>query len=460
MSMNSPEKILKVPMIQTTAGDWEQERFSRKQNFVEAMTVMLIILSALWLVAYPFGVVMKIKAVNSGVNLLLVLGGAYLLFVAPFLHKDTAQSWGLGNPIQYGHLITRGPLIRRVMILLSSITVFVGLNIVNYQQWYHVARFFQMQALARTFGLSVDVYQWPHHFPGVIFVFFFGAVISALIAFCAIRYDNFHTAFRTAMIVALPLLIVIFVSAYIQRGTGAFQQLSFSRWALGVFGYIFWGFVQQLLFSSYFGTRFRKAFAPSNSPANRVTGEEQIKKSLLFGLWGALVAISFTCISISIAYGTKAIPSLTVWVQLILWLTVFFFPMGFIYGYFYCKDKKRMLVATLSASCFGMIHIDSYGLVAVTWMLGIVLVYVFMEEKNRNLVALGFIHGLLGSTFGEMFSKGSAGVLNVDYSVGPWNVEEPTWGVLVIPVIVIVVYVFILITYLKKAPEANETDGT
>lgn len=449
------ENTSKIPILQTTAGDWEQERFSRKQNFVEAMTVMLVILCALWLIAYPFGVVMKIQAVNVIVNLVLVLGGAYLLFIAPVLHKDTTQSWGLGNPIQYWHIITSGHPIKRVLVFISSIIVFIGLNIVNYQQWRHVARFFQLQVLARTFGLSVDVYNLPHQFPGVIFVFIFGAVISALIAFCAIRYDNFHTAFRTAMMISLPLLVIIFVSAYIQRGMGAFQNLSLSRWALGVFGYIFWGFVQQLLFSSYFGTRFRKAFAPSNHPTNRVVGEQQIKKSLIFGLWGAVVAILFTCISISIAYGTDAIPSISVWLQLILWLTIFFFPMGFLYGYFYCKDKKRMLVATLSASCFGMIHIDSYGLVAVTWILGIVLVYVFMEEKNRNLVALGFIHGLLGSTFGEMFSKSSAGVLNVDYSVGPWNIEEPTLGVLIIPVIVILIYISILITYLKKAPEAK-----
>lgn len=449
------EKTPKIHGIQTTAGDWEQERFSRKQNFVEAMTVMLIILCALWLVAYPFGVVMKIQAINVIVNLVLVLGAAYLLFIAPFLHKDTTQSWGLGNPIQYWHLITTGPAIKRRVILIVSLIVFIGLNIVNFQQWRHVARFFQFQVLARTFGLSVDVYQLPQQFPGVIFVFVFGAFISALIAFCAIRYDNFHTAFRTAMIISLPLLLLIFISAYIQRGMDAFQNLSFSRWALGVFGYIFWGFVQQLLFSSYFGTRFRKAFAPSNQPNNKITGKPHIKKSLIFGLWGAVVAITFTCISISIAYGTDAIPSVAIWIQLILWITVFFFPMGFLYGYFYCKDKKRMLVATLSASCFGMIHIDSYGLVAVTWILGIVLVYVFMEEKNRNLVALGFIHGLLGSTFGEMFSKESAGVLNVDYTVGPWNVEEPTWGVLVIPVIVILIYISILIIYLKKAPEAK-----
>ncbi|HOV32867.1 MAG TPA: hypothetical protein PLX23_05840 [Candidatus Hydrogenedens sp.] len=455
--MNNSGTSSKIRLIQTTAGEWERERFSRKQNFIEAIVVILTILCVLWLVAYPFAVIKGMKSVNLVANLILVVGGMYLLLVAPFLHKDTAQSWGLGNPVQYWRLITTGTTPKRFAIIAASIIVFIGLNIVNFKQWYHVARFFQLKALANTFGLTVDVYKLPEQFPGALFVLGFGAFVSFLIAFCAIRYDNFHTAFRTALIISLPLLAVIFISAYIQRGSAAFSNLSFSRWALGVFGYVFWGFVQQLLFSSYFGTRFRKAFAPSSSPTNRITAiDERIKKALIFGVFGAIGGIAFVLVSISIAYGVDTISSPTTLAQLILWLTVFFFPLGVVYGYFYCKDKKRILVATLSASCFGMIHIDSYGLVAVTWILGIALVYVFMEDKNRNLVALGFIHGLLGSTFGEMFSKESAGILNVDYSVGPWNVENPTWSTLIIPVLVILAYLFILYTYFKKAPEAKE----
>jgi len=454
---NSSSPSSNVRLIQTTAGDWEREKFSRKQNFIEAIVVILTILCVLWLVAYPFAVIKGMKSVNLMANLILVIGGMYLLLVAPFLHKDTAQSWGLGNPVQYWRLITTGSVLKRLAIIISSILVFIGLNIVNFKQWYHVARFFQMKVLANAFGLTVDVYKLTEQFPGVLFVLAFGAIISFLIAFCAIRYDNFHTAFRTALIISLPLLAIIFMSAYIQRGSAAFSNLSFSRWALGVFGYVFWGFVQQLLFSSYFGTRFRKAFAPSTSLTNKITSRnEQIRKILTFGVFGAIGAIIFISVCISIVYGTDALPTLASWGQLILWLTIFFFPLSALYGYFYCRDKKRLLVATLSASCFGMIHIDSYGLVAVTWILGIALVYVFMEDKNRNLVALGFIHGLLGSTFGEMFSKDSAGILNVDYSVGPWNIEDPTWSTLIIPVLIILAYLFILYTYLKKAPEAKE----
>lgn len=444
-------------MIQNVAGDWERERLSRKENFIEAISVMWIILILLWVVAYPFGVILGIKPVNTVVNILLILGGAYLLLVAPFLHADTATSWGLGNPYQYWQIVTTGSPLRRAITLFASIVVFIFLNILNYYQWRHVVRFFSLNAIAKFLGLNIDMNTLPHQFPGVIFVIFTGVVLSSLITFCAIRYDNFLSAFKTAMKVSIPLLAVILISAFVQRGVRAFENVSLSGWAIGVFGYVFWGFVQQLLFSSYFGTRLRKAFRPSSSPHNIVTGQEKVRTVILMGILWAVGAIVFASSAISIAYGVNAIPDTKTWLRLAFWLTVFFFPMGAIYGHFYCKDKKRMLVATLSASCFGLIHIDSYGLVSATWILGIVLVYVFMEDRNRNLVALGFIHGLLGSTLQNFFSKGGqAGVLNIDYSVGPWNVEEPTWGTMIIPLIVILSYAGAIWAYLKYAPEAKE----
>ena len=45
------------------------------------------------------------------------------------------------------------------------------------------------------------------------------------------------------------------------------------------------------------------------------------------------------------------------------------------------------------------------------------------------------IHGFLGSTFGKIFRGSDAGILQVDYSVGPWNVEEPTGAVLIVPLL-------------------------
>ena len=109
-----------------------------------------------------------------------------------------------------------------------------------------------------------------------------------------------------------------------------------------------------------------------------------------------------------------------------------------------------MLVATLSGSFFGLIHIDSYGLVLVTFGLGTILAWVFMEDRYRNLSALGFIHGFLGSTFGKLFKGSAAGVLRVDYRVGPWSVDEPTGSVLIIPLLCLVIYAGLLVWAIRR----------
>jgi hypothetical protein len=89
----------------------------------------------------------------------------------------------------------------------------------------------------------------------------------------------------------------------------------------------------------------------------------------------------------------------------------------------------------------------------VTFLLGIFLTYVFMKDANRNLVALGFIHGLLGSSFGMFFSHAKAGPLTVDYGVGPSHVHNPTWGVLIVPALCMLAYLCLIIWYLKFADE-------
>lgn len=93
-------------------------------------------------------------------------------------------------------------------------------------------------------------------------------------------------------------------------------------------------------------------------------------------------------------------------------------------------------------------------MVAGTWLLGTILVYIFMEDKNRNLVALGFIHGLNGSTLGWLFSKGQSGALEIDYSVGPWNVDEPVFAVIYFPLVCILAYAAAIIWTARRLPDA------
>lgn len=418
--------------LRTTGGEVEREAFSRRANAVEALGVMLFILIMLWPVGYYAGVLRGMELAEPFSNLALILGGAYVLFAAPFIHRDTLTSWGLGHPSTVVRMLNEGPRWKRGALALVLLTLFLGLNYANYVNWPDVVRFFQLRdTQAATFDQG---------YPGRFFVFAFGGVLSAFIVLFAIRYDNFGAAFLTALKIALPLLVLILAAAYVQRGPEAFASLRPAEWALGVFGYVFWGFVQQLLFSAYFGTRLRKAFAPPITPPSRPPLARWLLQALLIGVNIGLAAYVFAVIGMRLRHGA---PEATVEASLMAGAVAFCF--GVVYGLFYAYNPKRMLVATLTASFFGLIHIDSYYLVAATWALGIPLTYVFMEDRNRNLVALGFVHGLLGSTFGALFSKGQAGMYEVDYSVGPYNIDFPTREVMLVPILCIAVYAGILI---------------
>ncbi len=421
--------------VRTTAGDMERERFSPTANFVEGMLMMAFILAILWVIAYPFGVMGGLDGANQLANVLMVGGSLYMLFVAPFLHRDTAATWGLGSPLGLWRQIKDASPGKRTALLLIIAALFVGLNIMNVYHWERVVRFFNLH--------RTGMRDWNQGFPGMLGVLTFGGVLSLIIVTCGIRYDNFLSAFRTAMIIALPLFVLIVLGAVAQRGLSAFEGFTISAFLIGIFGYVFWGFVQQLLFSSYLGTRIRKGFAPSTAPGNVIAPEKRLAFVALFGVTGAVVAGLLLFVLLRRGHG-EAIPGWSLFA-----FAAFMLPLFLGYAWFFARDRKRLLVATLSGSCFGLIHIDSYGLVAVTFLLGIALTYVFMKDANRNLVALGFIHGLLGSSFGSFFSRGQSGALEVDYTVGPWNVREPTWGVLIIPIVCILFYCAMTVWYTR-----------
>jgi len=428
-------------MIVTTAGDLEREAKSRRYNLIEALGMMTFILVMLWPIAYVFGVLGGCGAVKTTTTLFLAGGAGYVLFVSPFIHKDTLSSWGLGNPRTLLRMLREGSPARRLFLGLTVTALFLALNYANYARWPDVVKFLELNDAARFFGANTPAVQrWKEGFPGVLAVAGFGCVLSAVIVTCAIRYDNFLAAFRTALIIALPLLCVIISTAVLHRGAAVFRELQLSEWALGVLGYVFWGFVQQLLFSSYFGTRLRKAFAPSVASGNMISREKRGRTVLAFAVGGAAAAFFLTVLILRYRYGAESAS-----MRLAGGVALCIAPLGALYGYFYGLDRKRLLVATLSASCFGLIHIDSYFLVAITWGLGIILVYVFMEDRNRNLVALGFIHGLGGSTFNALFSQRRSGLLEVDYSVGPWNVDHPSPGVLVFPMLCLGIYLAVTV---------------
>ena len=346
-----------VRSIANTSGEVEREAKSRKFNTIEAFAVMTFCLAVLWLLQYPFGVLGKSNAMMTISTVILTLGALYLLFVSPFLHRDTLTSWGLGNPAVLWRTVRYGQGASRYATGFAAVGVIGGLAFIGYVMWPEVAKFLfgMKREAAIAFQASVG---------GKVCVAALVFVLAAFLGTFVIRYDNFVSAFFTAVKVLLLLGTLLYLLAYATMGTKAFADFNGPKFGLDVFGYVFWGALQQLLFSAYFGTRFRKGFAPAKAAED---------------IW-----------------------------------------------------KKRLLVSLLNGSFFGLIHINSWLLVLVCWILGVFLSWVFMEDRNRNLIALGFIHGFLGSSVGWLFSKGKAGHFEIDMGVGPTHIQgfDPVTAVL------------------------------
>jgi len=357
---NEPPWIRSIP---NTSGEPERELRSRRFNVIEGFLVMTLLLVVLWYVQYPFGVLGKNDAVVAGTTVLLTVAALYCLFVSPFIHKDTLTSWGLGNPMALWRTVRYGNGPRRLMTGGVVIVLTVGLAAVVYWQWIEVADFlFDMKKETAEAIMATPV--------GKTGVVLLGLVLAAFFATCVIRYDNFLSALFTSFKVLLVLGTALYLLAYVVMGVSAFSDFEGRKFTLDVFGYVFWGALQQLLFCSYFGTRLRKGFAPAQSPGN-------------------------------------------VW-------------------------KVRLAVAVLNGAFFGIIHINSWSLVLVCWLLGCVLSWLFMEDCNRNLVALGFIHGFLGSSVGWLFDGDKAGGFEIEMGVGPTHMDGFD------PATIIIVTLFIL----------------
>jgi hypothetical protein len=278
-----------------------------------------------------------------------------------------------------------------------------------------------------------------------------GTVLAVFLISSAVRYDNFLTAFRAAIKVSAILVAFAVTAAVAHRGWAVFHNFTPGRYLLGIVGYFFWGYLQQLLFCAWFGTRLRKAFGPSRVPGNVSSARMRLRSALICGTLASGLFAPVAWWGLRAIRGAAAVPF-----PILLLFVLLALPIGAVWGWFYALDRKRLLVATLSGSFFGLIHMDSYGLVVATWIVGIFLAWMFMQDRTRNIAALGFIHGFLGTTFNLFFAKSDAGALRISYRVGPWNIKEPAMGDLVIPLLCLALYVAITVWSLRHLSRTND----
>ena len=366
-----------IRYLTNTAGELEQETKTRKSNLIEFFLTMTLILVTLWLMAYP-AVLLDIEWLNILSIVILVLGAIILILIGPLVHKDEFKGWGLGNPLYLYRDIKDGRASKKILLISLLSLLIGGLTIAFFIFWTEVSGFVGINE-STALGIRDGV-------GGAAIVLGIGLVISFLFSTLIIRYDNFLTALHTSFKLIIPLAILMVICAWVINGPEVFLLFNPIGFILNVFGYIFWGAIQQLLFSSYFGTRVRKGFAPAKDP-------EKIK-------------------------------------------------------------QKRFWVAFLNGMFFGLLHIPSWYLLGVTWFLGIFLSYVFMEDKNRNLLALGVIHGVLGSMLGWLFSSGEVeGGLDINMSVGPWNVRNFDISIFIVVGVLVASFIIAMIYVYKKWEE-------
>jgi hypothetical protein len=454
MTIATSTTIGREARLQNTAGDWEPERRSRRWNAVEALALYAFILFVLWPFGYAYGVMGDRAWVQPASTVVLTIGAIFLLLVSPRIHGDHPSTWGLGSPRAFWRWLNPPGAGARPLRYAVVLFLLGGLLTANILRWPDVAKFIGLREVSLG---GVGAMEWNTVPWGVPLIMLIGLPLALLIVTCAIRYDNFMPSFIMALKVSLPLAALIFLGAIVngmQQGTNPFARFSIGNYALGVFGYVFWGFTQQLLFTAYLGTRFRKAFGPSTAPNNVVRAEDRWKVALRVGLGISVtlallgyLAVYYVTRNAAEGQAPQAVPF-----SLFVWLLVFFTPITLAYGYVYTLDKRRLMVATLASSCFAFIHINSYGLVGATWLLGIILIYVSMEDRYRNLTALGFIHGFLGSTLGELFNNREAGALKIDYGVGPWNIDDPAWSVLWFPMLCLAFFAVMIAYCSRKLP--------
>ncbi len=261
---------------------------------------------------------------------------------------------GLGSPRRYYFSVNgEKPQLKEYFKTILALTIFIDVLFISLLVYYDAIATQLLGGLASNIGAKIVIEV------GLIVAIDFVLIFIAYPVM--LRLDNFHPSIKfmvAFIIITIPLVILfnLFFQAveptlgpalasnpYMNfRGDPAAVRLRnlnalavMAQWS----GYVFWGWLQQLLFLSVFNTYFARGF--------------DIR-----------------------------------------------------------KPKQRILACLCTATFFGLIHVPNFWLGLFTFISGFVWALYFMQE--RNLMAMGIIHGL-GGTLANQLTP-------INFSVGPSQV--------------------------------------
>ena len=260
-----------------TAGESEREFRSRRANALEALTLAAGVMAVLWPFCFGCGVLGDSPVIQRLAQWPVAFFILWALIVSPFWHGDTLESLGLGNPRRlWGLLRERKKWLPTLMLGLFGI-----LFMVSIANWPDTARMFRLGSDARL---------WPLSSEGMVKMTCFSALVSAFVTTCIVRYDNFLPALRIALTISGTLILYAGIAAVLHRGWSVFSVIDPARYPLDVIAYVFWGGLQQFVFTAYFSTRLRKGFRPSFDSQNSVPKSDRLRWMLLGGLVTAITS--------------------------------------------------------------------------------------------------------------------------------------------------------------------------
>jgi hypothetical protein len=300
-----------APALTTVGGFAEAEYRSRLFNRAEAFIAMGLLLAALWWIVHPFAVLQEQRAASAIGVTIIALVGIWCLFVSPRLHGDTLASWGVGDPRQLWQELraamqTKGKRVWLWLFLLLNIAVWA-----IFVAMFDKAVVFLVKTNQQA---TLTFFTTPF---GWFLRFFISLILTFVATVVVMRYDNFVSALKPALIGIVMLGGIELLATCIWPAS---KELRDKQWFLAMIGYIAWGAMQQILFCGYFGNRLRKGFAPAASSPRRAAFKR-------FGV---------ACLS-GMFFGLIHIPSWN--------LVLFTIILGIYLSWFFMDDRYRNLLA-------------------------------------------------------------------------------------------------------------------